>query len=301
MALEGRRGLSTMRFLFPTMGTLWRIHHQNHEFITRGWVMGVLNVTPDSFSDGGRFFGTALAVERGMEMAEDGADVLDIGGESTRPGAEPVNVADEIKRVVPVISELRGRTRALISIDTMKPEVAREAVAAGADIVNDVNGLREPGMLEAVAGTSAGVIVMHMQGTPRTMQAQPYYRDVVQDVRDFFVERLDTLAQAGIDPLRVALDPGFGFGKTLAHNLELLNGLDRLRMEDRPFVLGVSRKSMLGMLLGDARLDRRAWPTVALTSWMRESGGEIIRVHDVKPNAQAMRMTEAIMGPARSA
>lgn len=263
--------------------------------------MGVLNVTPDSFSDGGRFFGTALAVERGMEMAEDGADVLDIGGESTRPGAEPVNVADEIKRVVPVISELRGRTRALISIDTMKPEVAREAVAAGADIVNDVNGLREPGMLEAVAGTSAGVIVMHMQGTPRTMQAQPYYHDVVQDVRDFFVERLDTLAQAGIDPLRVALDPGFGFGKTLAHNLELLNGLDRLRMEDRPFVLGVSRKSMLGALLGDARLDRRAWPTVALTSWMRESGGEVIRVHDVKPNAQAMRMAEAIMGPARSA
>lgn len=283
------------------MGTLWRIHHQNHEFTSRGWVMGVLNVTPDSFSDGGRFFGTALAVERGMEMAEDGADVLDIGGESTRPGAEPVNVADEIKRVVPVISELRGRTRALISIDTMKPEVAREAVAAGADIVNDVNGLREPGMLEAVAGTSAGVIVMHMQGTPRTMQAQPYYRDVVQDVRDFFVERLDTLAQAGIDPLRVALDPGFGFGKTLAHNLELLNGLDRLRMDDRPFVLGVSRKSMLGALLGDARLDRRAWPTVALTSWMRESGGEIIRVHDVKPNAQAMRMTEAIMGPVRAA
>ncbi len=301
MALEGRKGLSTMRFSFPPMGTLWRIHHQNHEFTTRGWVMGVLNVTPDSFSDGGRFFGTALAVERGMEMAEDGADVLDIGGESTRPGAEPVNVADEIKRVVPVISELRGRTRALISIDTMKPEVAREAVAAGADIVNDVNGLREPGMLEAVAGTSAGVIVMHMQGTPRTMQAQPYYRDVVQDVRDFFVERLDTLARAGIDPLRVALDPGFGFGKTLAHNLELLNGFDQLRMEDRPFVLGVSRKSMLGMLLGDSRLEHRAWPTVALTSWMRESGGEIIRVHDVKPNAQAMRMTEAIIGPVRSA
>ncbi|WP_009961179.1 dihydropteroate synthase [Verrucomicrobium spinosum] len=283
------------------MGTLWRIHHQNHEFTSRGWIMGVLNVTPDSFSDGGRFFGTTLAVERGMEMAEDGADVLDVGGESTRPGAEPVNVADEIKRVVPVISELRGRTRALISIDTMKPEVAREAVAAGADIVNDVNGLREPGMLEAVAGTSAGVIVMHMQGTPRTMQAQPYYRDVVQDVRDFFVERLDTLARAGIDPLRVALDPGFGFGKTLAHNLELLNGLDQLRMEDRPFVLGVSRKSMLGTLLGDSRLEHRAWPTVALTSWMRESGGEIIRVHDVKPNAQAMRMTEAIIGPARSA
>ncbi|WP_038167655.1 dihydropteroate synthase [Verrucomicrobium sp. BvORR106] len=262
---------------------------------------GVLNVTPDSFSDGGKFFGTALAVERGLEMAEDGADVLDIGGESTRPGADPVSVADEIKRVVPVISEIRGRTRVLISVDTMKPEVAREALAAGADIVNDVNALREPGMLEAVAETSAGVIVMHMKGTPRTMQVQPTYVDVVREVREFFLERLDALAQAGIDPLRVALDPGFGFGKTLAHNVALLNALEDLRVEDRPFVLGVSRKSLLGALVGDLSLDRRAWPTVALSSWMRESGGEIVRVHDVKPNAQAMRMTEAIMGPARPA
>ncbi|MEZ0389469.1 MAG: dihydropteroate synthase [Verrucomicrobium sp.] len=280
------------------MASIWRIHHQNHEFTGRGWIMGVLNVTPDSFSDGGRFFSTALAVEQGLAMVEDGANVLDVGGESTRPGADPVTLGEELKRVIPVIAELRPRTRALISVDTMKPEVARQAIAAGADIVNDVNGLRDPAMVEAVAETGAGVVVMHMQGTPRTMQTQPQYEDVVGEVRAFFVERLEALAHGGIDPLRVALDPGFGFGKSIDHNLALMYDLDRLRTDGRPLVVGVSRKSMLGTLLGDSALESRAWPTVAFTSWLRESGAEIIRVHDVQSNAEAMRMSEAIMGPA---
>ena len=278
------------------MASIWRIHHQNHEFTGRGWIMGVLNVTPDSFSDGGRFFSTALAVEQGLAMVEDGANVLDVGGESTRPGADPVTLGEELKRVIPVIAELRPRTRALISVDTMKPEVARQAIAAGADIVNDVNGLRDPAMVEAVAETGAGVVVMHMQGTPRTMQTQPQYEDVVGEVRAFFVERLEALAHGGIDPLRVALDPGFGFGKSIDHNLALMYDLDRLRTDGRPLVVGVSRKSMLGTLLGDSALESRAWPTVAFTSWLRESGAEIIRVHDVQSNAEALRMSEAIFG-----
>lgn len=278
------------------MASIWRIHHQNHEFTGRGWIMGVLNVTPDSFSDGGRFFSTALAVEQGLAMVEDGANVLDVGGESTRPGADPVTLGEELKRVIPVIAELRPRTRALISVDTMKPEVARQAIAAGADIVNDVNGLRDPAMVEAVAETGAGVVVMHMQGTPRTMQTQPQYEDVVAEVRAFFVERLEALAHGGIDPLRVALDPGFGFGKSIDHNLALMYDLDRLRTDGRPLVVGVSRKSMLGTLLGDSALESRAWPTVAFTSWLRESGAEIIRVHDVQSNAEALRMSEAILG-----
>jgi dihydropteroate synthase len=258
--------------------------------------MGVLNVTPDSFSDGGQFFNPALAVERGLQMVADGADVLDVGGESTRPGAEPVPEEEEWRRVVPVIAELRRRTGALISVDTMKAGVARAAVEAGADIVNDVNGFRDPAMVEAVAPTTAGLIVMHMQGSPQTMQRHPRYGDVVAEVRDFFVERLATLADGGIDPRRVALDPGFGFGKTLEHNLTLVRHLDRLRVGECPLVVGVSRKSMLGALLGDPALDQRSWPTVAFTSWLRESGAEVVRVHEVKPNAQALRMTEAILG-----
>lgn len=277
------------------MTTVWRIHQQEHLFDRQGWIMGVLNVTPDSFSDGGRYLDPEAAIERGLALVAEGARVLDIGGESTRPGAAPVPVEEELRRVVPVIAGLRRETDALLSVDTMKPEVAAAAIAAGADIVNDVNGLREPGMLEAVAATSAGVIVMHMQGSPRTMQARPEYLDVVEEVRAFFEERLATLAAAGIEPRRVALDPGFGFGKTLEHNLALLHHLPRLRLGDRPLVLGVSRKSMLGALLQDPCLEHRAWPTVALTSWMREAGGEVIRVHDVRLNVEALRMTEAIV------
>ena len=275
--------------------SLWLIHHTDHDLRRRGMIMGILNVTPDSFSDGGKFLSVDTAVEHGLQMIAAGADILDVGGESTRPGAQPVAMEEELRRVVPVIERLRRESRVLISIDTMKPEVARAALAAGADILNDVTGLRDPRMVEVAAGSDAGVIVMHMQGEPRTMQADPIYVDVVAEVRAFFSERMRTLATAGIAPERIALDPGFGFGKTLEHNLALLCALPQLRVEDRPLVVGVSRKSMLARLIGDNDRSKRLWPTVAMTAWMRDAGAEVVRVHDVKPNAEAMRMIEAVM------
>jgi dihydropteroate synthase len=258
--------------------------------------MGVLNVTPDSFSDGGLFGDLEPAVEHGLQMAAEGAAILDIGGESTRPGATPVSLDDELRRVVPVIRRLRDQTQVLISVDTMKPEVAQAALDAGADIINDITGLRDARMAEVVARSGAGAVVMHMQGTPQTMQAAPHYENVTEEVRAFFEERLRALGDAGIAPEQIALDPGIGFGKTLQHNLSLLNSLPALRLPGQPFVIGVSRKSSLGKLIGDDRMESRAWPTVALTSWLRESGAEVLRVHDVKANAEALRMTEAILG-----
>lgn len=278
------------------MPSKWIINGREYDLTNRGWIMGVLNVTPDSFSDGGRFLDSRLAVEHGLRMVADGADVLDVGGESTRPGAEPVDLAEELRRVVPVIATLRTRTSALISVDTMKPEVACAALDAGADIINDVGGMRDPGMIEAAAHSRAGVIVMHMQGTPHTMQSEPRYSDVKNEVRAFFQERLKQLQQAGVAPERVALDPGIGFGKTPEHNLQLLRGLSELRAADRPLVAGVSRKSIIARLLDDADMEKRRWPTVALTAWLREAGADMLRVHDVKVNVEALRMVEAIQG-----
>jgi dihydropteroate synthase len=277
---------------------LWRIQNTTHDLAARGMIMGVLNVTPDSFSDGGRYFDADSAVQHGLEMIAEGADILDIGGESTRPGAQPVSESEELRRVTPVIAALRRESRALISIDTMKPVVARAALDAGADIVNDVTGFRDPAMIRVAAAFSAGLIVMHMQGEPRTMQSHPVYADVVAEVIAYFDERLRTLTAAGISPDRIALDPGFGFGKTLEHNLALLRALPRLHVQQRPLVVGVSRKSMIAKLLGDDAMDLRYWPTVALTAWMRDAGAEVVRVHDVKPNVEAMRMVEAIAIPA---
>lgn len=277
------------------MPSIWLINEREHDLSARGWVMGVLNVTPDSFSDGGRFLDARKAVAHGLQMISDGADVLDVGGESTRPGAEPVPLDEELRRVVPVIAALRSQTRALISVDTMKPEVARAAIDAGADIINDVGGMRDPGMIEAAASSRAGVIVMHMQGTPHTMQSEPSYGDVVDEVHKFFQKRLQQLQQAGINPKRVALDPGIGFGKTHEHNLQLLRGLSGLRVAGRPMVAGVSRKSLIAHLLGEADMDKRRWPTVALTAWLREAGADVLRVHDVKENMESLRMIEAIM------
>jgi dihydropteroate synthase len=274
----------------------WRIRSQTHDFSTRGWIMGVLNVTPDSFSDGGRFGELEPAVEHGLQLEAEGAAILDIGGESTRPGAASVALDEELRRVVPVIAKLRAQTKVLLSVDTMKAEVAQAALDAGADIINDINGLRDPKMIEVVARSGAAVVVMHMQGTPRTMQAAPHYQNVVAEERTFFEERLRTLGEAGIAPEQIALDPGIGFGKKLEHNLALLNSLPALRLPGRPFVLGVSRKSSIGKLLGDDRMESRAWPTVALTAWLRDSGAEIFRVHEVKANVEALRMAEAIMG-----
>lgn len=257
--------------------------------------MGILNVTPDSFSDGGHFRDPGRAVEHGLNLIAEGADIIDIGGESTRPGAEPVDTDEEIRRILPVITALRSQSKVLLSIDTMKAQVARAALAAGADIINDVTGLNgDPGMLQVAAESSAGLVVMHMQGSPQTMQQNPHYDDVVQDVRSYFERRLRAIEEAGIDSRRVALDPGFGFGKTLDHNRALMRQLETLRIGDRPLLVGISRKSFLSHLTGQPGIEARQWPTVALSAWLREQGANIQRVHDVAPNVQSIRMIEAI-------
>ena len=274
---------------------LWRLRGRDHDLSARGMVMGVLNVTPDSFSDGGKFRDVNTAVEHGLRMIADGADILDVGGESTRPGAAPVILQDEMERVIPVIKKLRAYSDVLISVDTMKAEVARCAVDAGADIINDITGFRDEAMIQVAAQSEAALIIMHMQGTPQTMQARPSYHDVVSEVSTFFTQRSSVLQERGVARERLAFDPGFGFGKTLEHNLALLRSLSVLHENHGPLVIGVSRKSMIAHLLNDNRIENRDWPTVALTAWMRESGAQVVRVHDVKPNVEAMRMIEAIL------
>ncbi len=281
------------------MSILWRIRDQMHDLNSRGMIMGVLNVTPDSFSDGGQFIDTGRALEHGLQMIADGADIIDIGGESTRPGASSVSVEEELRRVIPIIQRLRRETSILISVDTMKAEVAQAAIDVGADILNDVNGFRDADLLDVAARSSVGIIAMHMLGTPRTMQINPVYANVIENVRAFFSERLATFERMGIAPDRVVFDPGFGFGKTTEHNLIMLREMGRLRVGNHPLAIGVSRKSMIARLLEDQKLESRFWPTVALTSWIRESGVEIVRVHEVKPNVEAMRMMEAIIQPSR--
>ncbi len=278
----------------------WQTRARTFDFTTRGAVMGIVNVTSDSFSDGGRFLDVENAVAHARTMIAEGAEIIDVGGESTRPGAAPVAEEVEVARVVPVIEKLATWRREsaahfVLSVDTMKPAVARAAIEAGAGIVNDVSGLRDPAMREAVRDTGAGAIAMHMQGSPRDMQLAPHYADVVAEVRLFFRQTLDACLRSGIDPMRLALDPGIGFGKTLAHNLALLRNLDSMRVGERPVVLGVSRKSFLGKVLGSAAMEDRAWPTVALTSHGRSRGASVFRVHEVRANVQALRMTEAIL------
>jgi dihydropteroate synthase len=273
----------------------WLIHGIPHAVRPRALVMGIVNVTPDSFSDGGHFLDAGRAVEHGLRLLAEGADILDIGGESTRPGAEPVSAEEEIRRVIPVIKGIRSQTSALLSIDTMKAAVARAALAAGADIINDVTGFGgDPGMIQLASETDAGLVVMHMRGTPASMQTAPTYTDVVAEVRAYFERRLHVLTDAGIAPERIVFDPGFGFGKTLEHNLQLLRRLPELRLADRPLLVGISRKSMLSRLSGLDDVSDRYWPTVALTAWLREQGADIHRVHDVAPNTQSLRMIEAI-------
>jgi dihydropteroate synthase len=257
--------------------------------------MGILNVTPDSFSDGGSFTDPGAAVDHALRLAAQGADIIDIGGESTRPGATPVSLDEEMRRVIPVLRALRLQTTALLSVDTMKAAVAAAALDCGADIINDVSGFTsDPAMIHLAAHSQAGLVVMHMRGNPRTMQSGPDYSDVAATVAAFFRERLETLEAAGVDPRRVALDPGFGFGKTLEHNLDLARRLQDLRVGDRPILAGVSRKSMLEKISGAIAIADRDWATVALTAWLRESGATIHRVHSVVPAVQALRMTEAI-------
>ncbi len=257
-------------------------------------VMGILNVTPDSFSDGGRFTQLEDAVAQGIAMARDGAAIIDVGGESTRPGSDRVSLDDELARVLPVIERLRAETSAVISIDTYKAEVARQALAAGAALVNDVSALRmDPAMVEVVAETGAPAILMHMQGEPKTMQQDPHYDDVVDDVRAFLDERMSFALAHGVDEEQLLVDPGIGFGKTVAHNLVLLRGLGRLKELGRPLVLGASRKRFLGAILG-AEPGGRLTGTVAATVIGLMNGADVVRVHDVRENFEALRVVLAL-------
>jgi len=258
-------------------------------------VMGILNVTPDSFSDGGCFLEPHAAIDRALEMESSGAAIIDIGGESTRPRAEPVSEAEELHRVMPVLEALAGRTKALISIDTMKPAVARAAVQAGATIINDVGAsLERTEMWKLAAESGAAYVCMHMQGTPATMQENPAYDDVVGEVGRFFAEKMERLRGCGVQPEQIILDPGIGFGKTVDHNLELLAGLASFARFQRPILLGVSRKSFLGKFAGEGPKGRLA-AGLACTCLALQSGVQLFRTHDVVETVQALRMAEAIL------
>ena len=256
-------------------------------------VMGVLNVTPDSFSDGGKFLDPEDAVRHARRMAAEGAAIIDVGGESTRPGAAPVEAAEEIARVIPVVGALVATLRVPVSVDTSKPEVMEAALAAGASMINDVMALTVPGALEVVAGSQAAICLMHMQGEPRTMQADPRYEDVVRDVHHFLSQRVRDCETAGMERSRLVIDPGFGFGKTVEHNLRLLAALDDFARDGLPVLAGLSRKSMIGQLTG-RRADERLAGSVALAALAVAQGASIVRAHDVAATVDAVRIAAAM-------
>lgn len=262
--------------------------------LTRPKVMGILNVTPDSFSDGGDFIVPDLALSHAEQMLLDGAAIIDVGGESTRPGAEAVSEQQELDRVIPVIEAIRQRLSVIISIDTNKPAVMREAVAAGAGMINDVMALQAPGAVETAQGLNVPVCLMHMQGEPRTMQRNPEYADVVADIMHFFERRVAACMEGGIPRERLLLDPGFGFGKTLEHNLTLLKHLGAFNGIGLPLLVGMSRKSMLGSILDGAPVEGRLYAGLAAAVLAAEKGAAIIRVHDVGPTADALKLVEAV-------
>lgn len=261
--------------------------------LTQPQVMGVLNVTPDSFSDGGRFAGPEAAADHARRMAAEGAAIIDVGGESTRPGAAPVSEQEELRRVIPVIEVIAAELPAVISIDTRKPAVMRAAVAAGAGMINDICALREEGALEVAARLDVPVCLMHMQGEPRTMQAAPHYGDVVFEVRDFLSERVEACMRAGIARRRLLIDPGFGFGKGLEHNLQLLKHLEAFNVLELPLVVGVSRKSLIGAVL-DVGAAERLHGSIALAALAVWQGAAIVRAHDVAATVQAIKITAAV-------
>jgi len=258
-------------------------------------VMGVVNVTPDSFSDGGRFLSPERAVEHGRRLAAEGADILDVGGESTRPGAEAVSASEELERVGPVLTALRG-VGATISIDTSKRAVAEAALDEGVEIVNDVTALRgDPSMASVVREAACPVILMHMQGEPKTMQKDPHYEDVVREVRDFLTERAEYAVAAGIEPENIIVDPGIGFGKNLDHNLALLRNLDAIVNLGFPVLVGASRKRFIGSITGVREAKERIFGTVAATVLAYEKGTTFFRVHDVRANREALAVAEAVL------
>lgn len=256
-------------------------------------IMGVLNVTPDSFSDGGRYHQRDEAVRQAARMAKDGAAIVDIGGESTRPGAHPVTVAEEMDRVLPVVEQLAAEVDVIVSVDTSSPEVMREAAGLGAHLLNDVRALQRDGALAAAAVSGLPVVLMHMQGQPETMQERPEYTDVIDDVREFLTRRIQASLDAGITRERLILDPGFGFGKTVDHNLRLANQLGALAVDDLPLLVGMSRKSTIGTVLNRS-VDERLSGTLAFTAAAAWQGAFIVRVHDVAENVDVVRMISAI-------
>jgi dihydropteroate synthase len=275
-------------------GPIWRVGDRVFDCSERTLVMGILNVTPDSFSDGGRFLDRASAVAHATRMVDEGADMLDVGGESTRPGSTSVSADEELERVHPVIQRLAELHPAVpISIDTRKAGVAAEALDAGATIVNDVSGGADPAMFDVVRDREAAVVLMHMQGDPTTMQEAPHYDDVVGEVHEYLRQRIEAAELAGIDPERIAIDPGIGFGKDLDHNLELMHGVDALLDLGRPVMVGPSRKRFIGSIL-DLPEEERVEGTVGAVVWMVARGAHLVRVHDVKEVVRAVRVADAI-------
>jgi dihydropteroate synthase len=280
---------------------VFEVNGKQHTLGQKTWFMGVINVTPDSFSDAGECLDKDKAVEKGLELEKQGADILDIGGESTRPGSEPISEQEELKRVIPVIQELRKRTKILISVDTTKANVAEEALAAGADIVNDISAFRfDDRMPLLVSETGAPVILMHMKGVPRTMQSNPFYEDLYQEIRCFLEERIATATAYGIPTEKIIIDPGIGFGKSLKHNLAIINNLHFLESMDRPILLGISRKSFIGKIL-NLPPKERSEGTIASAVISILKGAHILRVHEVESVKRAITVVEAIINQGYSA
>ena len=274
---------------------IWNTGRRTFDLANRGVIMGVINVTPDSFSDGGNFTAASAAVDHGLRLVDEGAEILDIGGESTRPGAAPVTAEEELLRVLPVIEGLAAKTGAALSIDTSKASVARAAVAAGAEIINDVTALQgDDDMAHVAAESACAVVLMHMRGTPRTMQQDPHYDDVVAEVSAHLAQRVDAARAAGIVADRIAIDPGIGFGKTVEHNLQLIAGLGSFAALGHSVLLGVSRKSFLATAAQCQNVEDRDVPTAVLTAEGFRLGARIFRVHDPRPNVQALRLAESL-------
>lgn len=264
-------------------------------FSEKTYLMGILNVTPDSFSDGGRYFDKSAAIRRANEMVEEGADIIDIGGESTRPGSEPVTLEEEISRTIPVIEALAKNIKVPISIDTYKAEVVRRALDAGASIVNDISGLRfDPEMPKIVSQYKVPVIIMHIKGTPKSMQANPQYEALIHEIMDYFRESIRLAMKSGIAEDKIIIDPGIGFGKTVDHNLEIIKNLREFTLLEKPLLVGVSRKAFIGKILGDAPASERLEGTVAAVAISILNGANIIRVHDVKEMKKAALVADAI-------
>ena len=279
--------------MFGKTQIIWRCRGREVVCGQKTLIMGILNVTPDSFSDGGKFVDPEQAVARGLQMISEGADIIDIGGESTRPGSKPVPAREEIRRTIPIIAELKKQSCGLISIDTRNAETARAAIAAGADIINDISALADPQMVNVAAETGAGLVLMHMQGTPQTMQNDPRYGDVVSEVGRFLEERAAFAIERGVAPEQIALDPGIGFGKTDEHNLALLRGIPALAAAGRPVLIGASRKGFIGRLTGCEPADRLAGSLAAAVFSMLR-GVQILRVHDVKESCDAARLVDTL-------